>query len=315
MYGPASSGRVRNASTCASRSLAISETCDFDSPVIPSDCDQLVHPPGRHPEQVAGRHHRRQGRLGPAAPFQQPVREVRARAQLRDRDVDRADPGVQVAVPVAVAGVRPLRAGLPVPGAAHRVGVGGHQRLDERGQHLTHQIRAGLGQLLVQEPDRVDTWDSGHRGVLFESVVRDHSKDHAVTALHLCSDTITGLPVHHSGGHNCKPDRGELPRARRWASAVVLGLDPDLDRQAQFLAVCQALGVQDVLLQHGDEALHGGVVPRRADALRHNLANPNSSKLPAITTRMTRSWLPGSWSRPRSGKAVRWAADRCRRAV
>ena len=33
--GLASRGRVRNAATCSSRSLAISETWDFDSPVIP----------------------------------------------------------------------------------------------------------------------------------------------------------------------------------------------------------------------------------------------------------------------------------------
>jgi hypothetical protein len=35
-YGPSPSGRVRNAATCASRSLAISETWDLDSPVMPS---------------------------------------------------------------------------------------------------------------------------------------------------------------------------------------------------------------------------------------------------------------------------------------
>jgi hypothetical protein len=33
--GPASNGRVRTASTCESRSLAISDTCDFDSRVMP----------------------------------------------------------------------------------------------------------------------------------------------------------------------------------------------------------------------------------------------------------------------------------------
>ena len=35
VYGPASSGRVRNASTAASSSLAITDTCDFDRLVIP----------------------------------------------------------------------------------------------------------------------------------------------------------------------------------------------------------------------------------------------------------------------------------------
>ncbi len=35
VYGPWSSGRVRNAATCSSRSWAICETVDFDRPVIP----------------------------------------------------------------------------------------------------------------------------------------------------------------------------------------------------------------------------------------------------------------------------------------
>ena len=41
VYGPSPSGRVRNASTCSSRSLAISETWDLDRPVIPSDWTSL----------------------------------------------------------------------------------------------------------------------------------------------------------------------------------------------------------------------------------------------------------------------------------
>jgi hypothetical protein len=36
VYGPASNGRVRNASTWESRSLAIWDTWDFDSPVMPN---------------------------------------------------------------------------------------------------------------------------------------------------------------------------------------------------------------------------------------------------------------------------------------
>ena len=71
--------------------------------------DQLLHPPGRDPEQVAGRHHRDQRPLGPPAPLEQPVREVGALAQLGDRDLHRAGPGVEVPGPVAVAGVDPLR--------------------------------------------------------------------------------------------------------------------------------------------------------------------------------------------------------------
>jgi len=36
VYGPASSGRLRNASTCASRCWAISDTCDLDNCATPS---------------------------------------------------------------------------------------------------------------------------------------------------------------------------------------------------------------------------------------------------------------------------------------
>jgi len=46
----------------------------------PSDAellDQLLHPPRRDTEQVAGRHHRGQRPLRPPATLQQPVREVR----------------------------------------------------------------------------------------------------------------------------------------------------------------------------------------------------------------------------------------------
>jgi hypothetical protein len=38
VYGPWSSGRERNASTCSSNSRAMIETCDFDSDVTPRDC-------------------------------------------------------------------------------------------------------------------------------------------------------------------------------------------------------------------------------------------------------------------------------------
>src|SRR5690625_1065618 len=36
-YGPVSSGRVRKSSTIKSRSLAISDTCDFDKLLIPKE--------------------------------------------------------------------------------------------------------------------------------------------------------------------------------------------------------------------------------------------------------------------------------------
>ena len=66
-------------------------------------------------------------------------------------------------VPVAVAGVRAGLAALAPGGAAHGVGVCGHQGVDERGQHLAQQVRTCLGQLLVQELGRVDNRGRGHR--------------------------------------------------------------------------------------------------------------------------------------------------------
>jgi hypothetical protein len=132
----------------------------------PERLHQLVHPSGGHSEQVAGCHHAGQRRLGAAAASQEPVRKERALPQLGHRHVQRADPGVQVAVPVAVAPVGPVRVSGAVLGAAHAVGLCRQQRVDERLEHLAHQIGAGLRQLLVQELLGVDTGCSGHRGVL-----------------------------------------------------------------------------------------------------------------------------------------------------
>ena len=36
VYRPSCGGRVRHAATCSSRSFAMTDTCDFDRPVIPS---------------------------------------------------------------------------------------------------------------------------------------------------------------------------------------------------------------------------------------------------------------------------------------
>ena len=127
---------------------------------------EFVHPAGGDPEQVAGRHHAGQGPLGTLAPLQQPVRVQAALPQLGHRHIQGADPGVQVAVAVAVAGVDPLAGAFAVACAAHRVGLRGQQRVDERGQQVPHQVRARLIQLLGEELGRVDTGSSGHRRVL-----------------------------------------------------------------------------------------------------------------------------------------------------
>lgn len=75
-----------------------------------------------------------------AAAFQQPFREVGALPQLGDLHVDGAGAGVEVAVPVAVATVHPVVADRAVAGATDLVGVGGHQLVDERAEHLPQQV-------------------------------------------------------------------------------------------------------------------------------------------------------------------------------
>ena len=80
------------------------------------------------------------------------------------------------------------------------VGLGRHQRVHERLQQLAQQIRRRLGELFLQQARRVDTSSDGHRRVPFlESVVRDHSKDHAVATP---GDTLTALPIHHVAGRH-----------------------------------------------------------------------------------------------------------------
>jgi hypothetical protein len=67
----------------------------------------LLHPPGRHPLHRARQHHRGQCPLGPPARLQQ-AREGAALAQPRELKLHRADPGVPVAGPGAVAVGHPL---------------------------------------------------------------------------------------------------------------------------------------------------------------------------------------------------------------
>src|SRR5829696_4685288 len=78
------------------------------------------------------------------ASLQQPLREVGALTQLRERQLDRAGAGVELPGPVAVAAVDPLLRDGAVGSATDRVGLSRHQRVDERGQQLAQQIRACL---------------------------------------------------------------------------------------------------------------------------------------------------------------------------
>jgi hypothetical protein len=58
----------------------------------PERLDQLLHPPRRDTQQVAGGHHRGQRPLGTPTPLEQPVGEVGPLPQLRDRNGHSAGP-------------------------------------------------------------------------------------------------------------------------------------------------------------------------------------------------------------------------------
>jgi hypothetical protein len=70
--------------------------------------------------------------------------------QLRDRQLDRPGPGVPLPRPVAVAGVDPLRAHLPVARAAPHLHLGIHHLLGEPADHLPQHIRARRCQRLLE---------------------------------------------------------------------------------------------------------------------------------------------------------------------
>ena len=124
----------------------MSETCDFERLLIPRVATRSFILRVDTPFQVAGGDHGGQGTFGPGAPFQQPVREERAGSEFGHGDVDGADPGVEVAVAVAVSDVGASITGGGVVGAADLVGLGREDLVDEALQHLSHQVRGGLGQ-------------------------------------------------------------------------------------------------------------------------------------------------------------------------
>ena len=114
--------------------------------------------------------------------LQQPVWEVAALPQFRDRQLDAARPGVPAAFPIPVTGVRAGLRTLLVTRPAGRIGVGAHQRLRERLEHLTQQVRTGLGQLLVQNEGRSILGLAVIVVSPFEDSLVGISENHAVTA-------------------------------------------------------------------------------------------------------------------------------------
>jgi hypothetical protein len=91
----------------------------------------------------------------------------------------------------------------PPPG--HGVGFGGRQRVDELGQQVAWQIRAGLGQLFLEQMCRSILGATVIVVSFFESVVRDHSKNHAV-AVTACTRAYVSSTWRHFG--NTAADSG-----------------------------------------------------------------------------------------------------------
>jgi hypothetical protein len=114
-----------------------------------------VDAPGGHTADIALGHHRDEGLLGPSAGIEEPVREVAGPPQLRDRQLDRADPRVEGPLAVAVAVVEPLRRLLTPARSSQGVDLGGHQPLGELGHHLPEQIVLVAVELLAQPRQRV----------------------------------------------------------------------------------------------------------------------------------------------------------------
>src|SRR6202022_3870796 len=72
-------------------------------------------------------------------------REIAALPQLRDAQLQRAEPGVEAAVPATVAPGGPLAAGPVSPGADQPLDVGLHQQLQHRFRYRSQKIAlAGL---------------------------------------------------------------------------------------------------------------------------------------------------------------------------
>jgi len=106
-------------------------------------------------------------------------------AQLRDRQIQCARAGVELALPIAVALIRPLGAALAVSGTAQGIGFSPHQGMDERGQQLAQHVGVAGGESFGQHGGQVDIVGSGHRVDSFARVTLDGlSKNHAMTFNH-----------------------------------------------------------------------------------------------------------------------------------
>jgi hypothetical protein len=108
----------------------------FGVPLDAQGPDEIIHPTGRDPSQVALGHHGDQGPFGPPSRLQEPVGAVTAPAQL-DGQIDGAEARIPAAGPIAIAGVQPLQTALAVAGVAVGTNLGAHQDFGHGLHHLT----------------------------------------------------------------------------------------------------------------------------------------------------------------------------------
>jgi len=91
--------------------------------------------------------------LRATAALEEPVGEVGTLAELADAKVDRAHPCIPGPLPIPVAPIGALGAGVSVVSAAERIDLGTHERLDEGLEQRAHEIRVSLRQVLAHQGD------------------------------------------------------------------------------------------------------------------------------------------------------------------
>ena len=179
------------------RHLGLRESVD------PQRLHQLVHPPGADAGEVTVRDDGDQRGLRTLATLEEPLGEVGARAELGDRDIDRADPSVQVTVPVAVA----LRRPAPADGRPHSAPTTASASAESRALMIdcsNERIRSGLASARASPSRPAGSTMWGAVIVMFRSrdLWKVNSKDHAVAAPTSTTGTNSATALHHYRGLN-----------------------------------------------------------------------------------------------------------------
>jgi hypothetical protein len=140
----------------------------------------LLHQPvdlaGGNPVDICLLDDRDQRLLSTPARLQE-AGKVAALAQLGDGQLDRADPGVPVAGPIAIAVGDSLQAALTQLGADLCADLGLHQLLSHPGHALQQHIGVLLAHELVGQLGSGHPGPLGHRGVSFVAL-REQTDDH-----------------------------------------------------------------------------------------------------------------------------------------